>query len=315
VGGNAFAVQPFKTRVRGRHSSMEVTGIRINSGPNVSPFLYRQVRAMLHAIERFGHAAANEEHLKKYAQKQRKGAPPDLKAIVRGKIEFIGFVKGRDDRIYVGLLQRFQRIFHENAKPILIGSSTHESVIRQGIWLLKDKTEEHQGTAFAIQGGRLLTAAHNLDNIMFASRPGYDNETYLVEKIATNEELDLAEIKIRSFLPVQFSLDSTSPIELGKRICVVGFPKFHDKDSVGFRFGNVVQERYYFAVKQGTAADFTTEKHFVVDADIVKGNSGGPILDEHNRVIGVAVRGLDIPGKYYDDDQLSSFVPLHNWGK
>jgi len=53
-------------------------------------------------------------------------------------------------------------------------------------------------------------------------------------------------------------------------------------------------------------------KHYIVDADIVKGNSGGPVLDECNRVIGIAVKGLDAPGSLGEDDQLSSFVPINS---
>jgi len=307
---NSFKINPSKTRVRGRQSSMEITGVRINAGLNVSHKFYRRVKAMLHPFEKYGEEAAQLEHRSLYAKKQRGNGEPPFRDILRGKIEFLGFIRGRDDRIYVGLLQRMQELTQAHAKPILIGASTHESVIRQGIWLLYDKSEETQGTAFAVQGNRLLTAAHNTDQIMWASRPSYGNQKHLVEIVRRNDELDIAEIKIPSFLPVQFCLSSPSEINLQNPVCVVGFPNFHLKDSVAFRFGKIVQERWYISLKDDDSSQQVLVKHYIVDADIVKGNSGGPILDAHNRVIGIAVKGLDAPGSLGEDDQLSSFVPI-----
>ena len=77
----------------------------------------------------------------------------------------------------------------------------------------------------------------------------------------------------------------------------------------GFReVRHVFQERTY---KVGSYSNPVPVRHYIVDADIVKGNSGGPVLDESNRVIGIAVKGLDAPGTVHENDQLSSFVPVN----
>jgi S1-C subfamily serine protease len=312
VSKNSFKINSSKTRVRGRHSSLEITGVRINSGLNVNHKIYRQVRAMLNAWEKYGEQAAELDHNSKFAKKQRKnGIEPAFRNILRGKIEFIGFIRGRDDRIYVKLLQRFQKLTQGHASPIIIGPSTHETVIRQGVWLLTNKKEDIQGTAFALEGNRLITAAHVvIDGIMWASRPEFCDNQYLVEIVNINEELDIAELKIQTFLPVQFSLSQGIEINLQSDICVVGFPKYHKKDSVAFRFGKIVQERCYLSFSKDNHQDMVSVKHLIVDAAIVKGNSGGPVLDNCNRLIGVAVKGINIPGKLGDDDQLSSFIPI-----
>jgi RNA-directed DNA polymerase len=307
---NSFEVNPAKTRVRGSQSSQEITGVRINSRLNVSRMLLRQVRSMLHAWEKFGEDAAQNEYRSKYERKQHVRASPAFRAVLRGKIEFIGFIRGRDDRLYVGLLQRLQKLAGLHAKPIIIGPSTHESVIRQGIWLLRDKKKEYQGTAFAVEGNLLLTAAHNTDNFLWASRPNYDSGLYPVTLVKRNDELDIALIEIPSFLPVQFEFACSNAITLMKSICVAGFPNYHDGDSVAFRLGKIVQERYYVSTQQADPSKLIHVKHYIVDADIVKGNSGGPVLGEDNRVIGIAVKGLDAPGSLGKNDQLSSFVPV-----
>ena len=307
VQDNSFIINSSKTRVRGRQSSMEVTGVRINSGLNVNLSLYRQVRSMLHAWEKFGEDAAQNEHRSCYEKKQYYGCSPHFRDVLRGKIEFIGFIRGRDDKIYVKLLQRIQKLGGLKAKPIIIRNSTHESVIRQGIWLLIDKIDGYQGTAFAAQCGRLFTAAHNVDHDLVASRPEFDNVEYPVKVVKRDDNLDIAEISIPAFLPVQFAFASNSQINLKASISVLGFPNYHKSDSVAFRFGKIVQERWY---NSGTIKQPIPVQHFIVDADIVKGNSGGPVLDQDNRVIGIAVKGINVPSLLSKDDQLSSFVPI-----
>ena len=50
--------------------------------------------------------------------------------------------------------------------------------------------------------------------------------------------------------------------------------------------------------------------HFVIDPIIFRGNSGGPVLDTKNRVVGIAVRGYEMPDHFTEKDELSSFVPI-----
>jgi len=300
VEENTFKVNAYKTRVRSKHSSQEVTGVRINKGLNVNKELYQQVRTLLRVWENWGEDGAQSSFWLKLPKLGKKNSKPKLRDVLRGKIEFIGFIKGRDHPVYVKLLQRLQKLDSSiNAKPIMIRATSHESIIRQAIWLLFDHDQNVQGTAFAIEGGCLLTAAHNLDEFMWASRPSFSDEKFIVKIVHKDDGRDIASVKINAPLPIQLKFGALEQIFLTSAICVIGFPNYHKGDSVAFRFGKVVQERSYLSIP-----------HFVVDADIVKGNSGGPVLDSQNRVIGVAVKGLQIPGALNDDDQLSSFVPI-----
>ena len=299
IENQSFKVNPYKTHVRSKHSSQEVTGVRINSGLNVAKPLYQQVRTLLRVWENHGEQIA-QEVLWKRPPVNKKNKKPKLRDVLRGKIEFIGFIRGRDHAMYVKLLQRFLTVAAPaKAESIAVTRATHESIIRQAIWLLQDKNENVQGTAFAVEGGILITAAHNLNDFMFASRPSFGDKKFLVTELFRDSDRDIACLRIETLPPVHFKFTGSNPITLGSSVCVVGFPHYHIGDSVAFREGRVVQERRYFNIP-----------HYIVDADIVKGNSGGPILDEHNRVIGVAVKGLGIPGAWSDDDQLSSFIPV-----
>jgi RNA-directed DNA polymerase len=300
VLSNHFSINEKKTRVRPKSSRQEVTGIRINQGLNVPRTLVRQVRAMLHAWENFGESAAAAHFLSLYDRKQRVNPKPEFRACLRGKIEFIGFVKGRDDRIYVRMLNRLMFLDPSlHIKPVLLTHRAPEEVLKQGIWLLLGKDGDPQGTAFAVEGGFLVTACHCVAQEMWASRPGLDNHTYKVKVEKKDEIRDLAQLSIEARIPVQFRIGDDSKLQTGTSIAVLGFPHYHEGDSVGFRRGHITQSREYLKVP-----------HFVVDADIVVGNSGGPVVNEKNEVVGVAVKGMQTPGIFSQFDQLSSFVPI-----
>ena len=305
IQANTFEVNPYKTRVRSDHSGQQVTGVRINAGLNVSKDLHRQVRAMLHAWKKFGEEAASNEYHSKYKRKQTRNQAPDFKKVVRGKIEFIGFIRGRDHPSYVDFVQRFHSLQPTaKVKPIRVERGTRSSVLEQAIWLMENKDCSSQGTAFAISSKHLMTAAHVLDDFMYASRPSVSVERHLAQELWRDEDLDIAICTIGQPLPIYLPLSAAGHNHsLGSEACVVGFPNYHLLDTVAFRKGRIVQKRTYPGKEEMV-------DHLIVDADIVKGNSGGPVLDISNRVIGVAVKGLDIPGKLGDNDQLSSYVPI-----
>jgi RNA-directed DNA polymerase len=300
VTSNLFLINDKKTHVRSKSSRQEVTGIRINEGLNVPRTFVRQVRAMLHAWEHYGEAAASDHFIKNYDQKERANSKPQFRAVLRGKLEFIGFIKGRDDRIYNRLLNRF--LFLDDslrARPVIVTQAGTDEVLKQAVWLLVSNDKKRQGTAFAVEGSFLLTAWHCVEQDMWATRPGFDNEMYPVKVEKKDEIRDLAQISIQARVPVQLQIGDDSQLQIGRSINLLGFPNYHEGDSVSFRRGHITQSRAYIKIP-----------HFLVDADIVVGNSGGPILDEKNMVIGVAVKGLSTPGIFSQYDQLSSFVPI-----
>ena len=171
---------------------------------------------MLHAWEKFGEIAAQETHWAKFQSSNKKYTTPAYRAVLRGKIDFLGFVKGRDSGAYVTLLQRLQALAPEmKAKPILIRRKTHELVIRQSIWLLRDKHKNLQGTAFAISHNRLVTAAHNLEHdFMWASRPSFSSQEYFVSEVWKDENLILLLSRYLHFYSVHLEISSQTTIDL-----------------------------------------------------------------------------------------------------
>ena len=90
VSKNDFKINIKKVRVRNRYKRQDVTGVIVNSKPNVSRKFIRQVRAMLHACEKFKVPAAQKEYYEKYCKKQF-GYPrkQNIIQVIEGKINFI----------------------------------------------------------------------------------------------------------------------------------------------------------------------------------------------------------------------------------
>ena len=111
---------------------------------------------------------------------------------------------------------------------------------------------------------------------------------------------DLAQVEIESRIPVQLTIGDSDNLQIGDPITLLGFPRHHLGDSVQVAPGPIIQSRMYFGVP-----------HFIIQPAIIQGNSGGPVLDKTNRVVGVAVKGLNTPGRFSREDELSSFVPIN----
>jgi RNA-directed DNA polymerase len=99
---NNFQVNPNKIRLQEKTQRQEITGVVVNRFPNVPRSYIRQVRAMLHDWKLNGYTQAERRHVKKFRNKNRFYGKPDIsfKDIVRGKIEYIGMVRGKNDPIY-----------------------------------------------------------------------------------------------------------------------------------------------------------------------------------------------------------------------
>jgi RNA-directed DNA polymerase len=110
---NGFEVNERKIRLQVKGNHQEVTGLTTNVFPNIDRKYVRQVRAMLYAWAKFGLEAAENEYLEKYVSKSRLPIKQKLKfkQVLRGKIEFIGMVKGKEDSIYQKFIEQYQLLY------------------------------------------------------------------------------------------------------------------------------------------------------------------------------------------------------------
>lgn len=106
IGQHGFIINSKKIRLQNRFQRQQVTGITVNRFTNVNRKYINQVRAMLHDLNTRGEEEALKRHLdeetgfrKKYRSSLRSG-PTSFREIVRGKIEYLGQVRGKNDKVY-----------------------------------------------------------------------------------------------------------------------------------------------------------------------------------------------------------------------
>lgn len=110
ISNNGFSINTNKVRLHLETFRQEVTGLTVNVKPNVRRNYFRQIRAMLHAWEKFGPDAAERDFLSIYDVGKHRGPfhqSPSYRRVVRGRIEFLGMVRGHDDGLYLKLLGKF----------------------------------------------------------------------------------------------------------------------------------------------------------------------------------------------------------------
>jgi RNA-directed DNA polymerase len=112
ITNNGFRINYRKVRLQPRYRRQEVTGLTVNKFPNVQRKYVRQVRGMLYAWSKYGITDAEKEHFVKHNTKYRNPdlELPSFRQIVKGKIEFIGMVKGRKDQIYRKLIDKYEAL-------------------------------------------------------------------------------------------------------------------------------------------------------------------------------------------------------------
>lgn len=115
---NGFRINPDKIRLQGYHRRQEVTGLTVNEFPNVQRRYINQIRAMLHDWRTNGPVKAQEKFLSKYDKKQRSDnrGVELFKEVVRGKIEFLGAVRGKNNLIYIRFREELRALEPDRVK-------------------------------------------------------------------------------------------------------------------------------------------------------------------------------------------------------
>ncbi len=173
---NGFRINEAKVRLQFRDCHQEVTGITVNRIPNVPRSYVRELRVMIHAWRLYGYESAEQSYRERHARRSRRpgSGEPSLALVLRGKVEYLGMVKGADDPVY----RRYKNRLHElapkliDAAPAVVASNvvSEDNLADDQLWIswfekyrdsvfhLEVKTKSGAtggGTAFACEPGAL----------------------------------------------------------------------------------------------------------------------------------------------------------------
>ncbi|MEM1222504.1 MAG: serine protease [Verrucomicrobiota bacterium] len=144
-----------------------------------------------------------------------------------------------------------------------------------------------QGTGFFISTeGHILTCQHVIDEETTAT-VWVDEKRYEADLVASDEELDLAIIKLRttpSDYPEPLFVDSGTEPMMGDEVYTIGYPM---ADLLGD------QARLTKGLVSAAQGLKGSEKQVQITAAIQPGNSGGPVFEQNGAVRGVVTQTLN----------------------
>ncbi len=305
ITDNGFQINAAKTRLQNSHSRQEVTGLTTNEFPNVQRRYTNQLRSMLHAWEKYGLVNAEKEYQTKYNKKHRGPfkPPPSFKLVVHGKLNFLAMVRGQQDSIFLKLSSKLATLDPDYAivyaeKLFAQGDRNNPA---NALWVLEGS--EFQGTGFFLEGVGLVTCHHVIfhdkNDFTKAFRPQNPTKKYDIKVIKFDEDFDLAILEIDYPAPITLRRGNSDLVNQGDEIRVLGFPNYSPGQMNQLYTGHVAGFKMLFGARR-----------IMIDAPIIQGNSGGPVLNDKNEVIGIAYRGVDTVDKKLGEEQGATAVKV-----
>lgn len=311
---NGFSVNVNKTRLQNYTTRQEVTGLVVNKKINIQRKYIKKIRAVLHNWEMNG----IDNAVKKYNMHDKDKLSilnPERKArkfkqVIRGKIEFIGNVRGKNDFIYAKFFNQYNRLIKKSAKHI---PENEIEQINEYLWMLYSEETFIQGTAFSIEDGRVITCAHCISNDTLAYKVNDPDQKYkikILKKFDVNTGIDIAVLNIldednRIIIERGFKLGDVDNLKQFDEVLLAGYSNYSlDGDTSKLCHQEIsafkyIPCRYYSNSSQNLSE--TMVKRIMVPSSIMRGDSGGPLLNKKYEVIGIIAKGIDDSGQIKDD--------------
>lgn len=294
---NDFKLNLSKINLKKKDNRQEVTGVIVNKKLNAKRKYIRQIRSMIHAWEKYGIENASKEHFAKYDNKQRNSELPDHRTyrnILLGKINYLAMLRGQDDEMVVNFRIRISMIassdYHYN-NPM-----TRRNDLRSPIWVIEAWHKGHlvsQGTGFSLRDIGIITCHHVIhpssidvkEEVQVFAWKIFNRETRIkLDILKSSEELDIALLSSpKDIIIDELERPDTYPeLEPGFRISLIGFPMVtgNSQKHASIENGTVSYERRLYG-----------RREIVINCDIYDGQSGSPLLNSKNLVIGIATMG------------------------
>ncbi|MFQ2547422.1 reverse transcriptase domain-containing protein [Aeromonas caviae] len=310
---NGFKINNEKSRCFSQNFRQVVTGLVVNERVNVSRAFIRQTRSMIYAWKKFGLVNAALEYLSKYHDKSilekhqifiknNEDQGFFFSEIVLGRINFIGMVRGKSDRLFREILYSYTECIGKPNKSLI---NTPLDKIGESIFIIENVLDDSQGTGFLLDGIGLVTNQHVVD--------GIDKDNSVLLEIYRHFEQDkkrksnfdkscrakdLAILKpTTDFNGIKrLKVGDDSILKIGSKVTVMGFPQYSPGETPYINSGKIVQSKILFG-----------NNVWLLDIPVIHGNSGGPVLNEKLEVIGIASIGS---AKHDHSTKLHGFIPI-----
>lgn len=171
IGAENFEVNYDKVWVRTKRERQSVTGLVVNEKVNVQKTFRRRVRAALHNWEKNGWIVLEEHYVRMGGQAwdlNVHAVPPVIEHL-RGKVDFLRQVRGKDDPMAVGYAIALEQLCTRDGfdfRPVRVfgRAALDPKLLAHGVFVVTAHDRQGNcvwnGTAWALHGGALITNAH-----------------------------------------------------------------------------------------------------------------------------------------------------------
>lgn len=322
-----FQVNQSKVYLRHSSQNQHVTGLTVNEGVNVSRKYIKKIRAAIHNLRVHDEKEAQEKFFKEYLKNPiSKKTDLNMYSVLKGRIQFVGQIKGKENSLFRKLAKEFNDLkLPKQVSPISILTALEKNR-RRYCFIVEvghqygEEMYHYTGSAFYLKGVGLVSAAHTFkeyyenkehadSHYMYVLNENKPDEKITIVKKHIDYALDIAIFEMQTKLRDNnegFLYSAT--VNVGQRCVLLGYPKHFVGNTLNTEFGQINQE-----LKEGLPDKYNVltgelgiiQKRYKISAVIYAGNSGGPIIDEHENVIGIAVKGHGENGV-----EVNAFVPI-----
>lgn len=126
-----FQINPLKTRLQNRKMRQNVTGITVNKLPNLPAAYVKEIRMWLYYLEKYNSNKVLKiftlNHTSKKIKKTNISYTFEYFTLyLRGKLNYLGMVKGNNNAAFIKLRDRFQKAYSKHTGKIVASNDAEE---------------------------------------------------------------------------------------------------------------------------------------------------------------------------------------------
>lgn len=218
-----------------------------------------------------------------WVAKDEFGGRCDIARSLKGRIGWVGSVKGQADPVFRGPAARFNNSFPKQAIKV---QATRADIRSRAVWVLEHTEGDWaQGSAFFLKDVGLVTAWHCVQDAVDAEidiyHPSKPSNLFKVKVKKYHDVRDLALLEHSIPLNEFYELEGSSKTySVGNTLTAVDYPAYASGDGLNVRSGHISS----FSVKSTVPLIEVTQK-------LTQGMSGGPVLDGDDLVAGIIHKG------------------------